>query len=1024
MVDDLCRGPGRVLLVGDAVTEPERARPLPTGTVTFLLTDVEGSSRRWDGAPEAMATAIARHYEILGDAVARHGGVRPVEQGEGDSIVAAFSRASDALAAALDAQRHLLAERWPERADLHVRMAIHTGDALLRDEGNYFGPAVIRCARLRAIGHGGQVLISDATAALVADGRPDEADLVDLGVHRLKDLGRPERVWQLVHPALPGLFAPLLSLDAFRHNLPIQLTPLIGRGKETAEVGALLGDERLVTLVGTGGVGKTRLALAVAADAVERFPGGVWLTELAGLSDPDGVPAAALAAIGAHQASGQRPVDQLAAELGRSPSLLLLDNCEHLVEGCATTAAAVLAANGAATVLATSREPLDVPGEVTWRVPSLSAPPLEVATPAPELSEFEAARLFLDRAKRARPSFVVTDDNAPAIARICQRLDGIPLALELAAARVRQLTPERIASELDDRFRLLAGGSRTVLPRHQTLAASIDWSHERLDPLEQVVFRCLGVFTGRFPLEAAEAVVASMGDVDEADVFGPVSRLVDKGLVLVEDGLRGEPAYRLLETLRAYALDRVNAAGAAERLRWAHVEFWRTWLERRWLDLHTDPVAEEVDAVHANLVAALEWSLGDPGTGLEMLRLLARAWLITGRSDAAMVAVDRLLTDEQAAAHPRVWVRAAFEAIEPVFEVRDWEEAMVLARRTQRWAEQLDDPVLTAAARTVTSTDIHALEAVRELAVSAGDRFLIGSLMVFRAIDLLDADPLTADELLSAPELVAIANESRFMHDLIDEQRATAARGTGDLCAAVELTQRLLTSRAGDGGVWPAFWVSLLAADDALATAAVARAGDIPASPKATSAVQTGAHVLELLQGGSPELSTDLAPESIGKLVLPTVYVLAREGVAAGEADQVRDWLRASPRASPHGRAVLAAVEGLADRSEERWHEALSIAAGHGLRIIATDALEALVILSAAAERWVDALRLAGAAARLRVETGYRWRFPTEQQQLDDALSACRAALGTGAAQAAILEGQDLEWREAAAYAARTLGAS
>ena len=436
---------------------------LPTGTVTFLLSDVEGSSQSWETAPEAMAVAIPRHYALLDEAIAAHGGVRPVEQGEGDSVVAAFSRALDAIATALDIQRAFCAEEWPEGARIRVRIAIHTGEAQLRDAGNYFGRTVIRCALLRAIGHGGQVLVSDVSAGLAAAGLPAGAELVDLGVHRLRDLGRPERVWQLKGPGL-GVdfvdFPALRSMDVFVHNLPVQLTPLIGRDREASGVARRVEEDRLLTLTGSGGVGKTRLALAVAAEMLERFPGGVWLVELGGLTRGDDLAASVLSALGGQQESGVNLVAQVSGQLGGERSLLVLDNCEHLIEASAEFVSALLAANATVTVLATSREPLGVPGEVNWRVPSLEVPPAEPALAVASLTQYGAVRLFIDRARRARPSFTVTEANAPAVAQICSRLDGIPLALELAAARCRQLSAERIAHDIDDRFRFLTGGSR------------------------------------------------------------------------------------------------------------------------------------------------------------------------------------------------------------------------------------------------------------------------------------------------------------------------------------------------------------------------------------------------------------------------------------------------------------------------------------------------------------------------------------------------------------------------------------
>jgi class 3 adenylate cyclase len=486
VVDDVHRAVGWPLLVEPGVIDGEsRAFTLPTGTVTFLLTDVEGSTSRWEAAPAAMVTAIARHYEVLDEAIKTHGGVRPVEHGEGDSVVAAFSRASDAVDAALAAQRALVREPWLEDAALSVRMAVHTGEIQLRGNDNYVGQTLNRCARLRAIGHGGQVLVSAASAAVLADRLPDAVVLRDLGVHRLRDLGRPEHVWQLVHPDLPSEFGALRSLDAGRHNLPIELTPLVGRAREIAELRRLIAEERLVTLVGSAGVGKTRLALAVLADLAGGYEGGVWWVDLAAVSDRDAIGRSALAAIGAQPVAGSPAADQLAVELGDDRTLVGLDNCEHLVDSCAGFVADLLSSAASVSVVTTSREPLGVPGEVVWRVPSLRCPGPDQAVSVPTLSQYDAVRLFLDRAHRARPSFAVDDHNAPAIAQICHRLDGIPLAIELAAARCRQISVERIAADLDDRFRFLTGGARTVMPRQQTLAASVDWSYERLDEVER-----------------------------------------------------------------------------------------------------------------------------------------------------------------------------------------------------------------------------------------------------------------------------------------------------------------------------------------------------------------------------------------------------------------------------------------------------------------------------------------------------------------------------------------------------------
>ena len=342
-------------------------------------------------------------------------------------------------------------------------MAVHTGGTEFLDELDPSGPTVSRCARLRSIGHGGQVLVSDATRLAIADHMPTDAYLRDLGAHRLKDLGGAERVWQLCHADLEGDFPPLRSLDAFEHNLPTRLTPLIGRQTETAVVMAAIANARLVTLVGTGGVGKTRLGLQVAAESVERFDGGVWWVELASVSDPASVPGAVLAAIGVPAHPGSGPVQLLADHIGDRATLFVLDNCEHLIAASATFVDALLTALPSVTVLATSREPLSVPGETVWRVPSLDVPDESRTSTADSIERADATRLFLDRAHRAHPDLALRDDDADAIARICRRLDGIPLSIELAAARSRNLAIGEIARRLDDRFRLLTGGARQVL---------------------------------------------------------------------------------------------------------------------------------------------------------------------------------------------------------------------------------------------------------------------------------------------------------------------------------------------------------------------------------------------------------------------------------------------------------------------------------------------------------------------------------------------------------------------------------
>ena len=495
--------------------ESSRVRDLqlPAGTVTFLLTDIEGSTRLWESAAEAMAMAVPRSYVLIEQAIGRHGGVRPVEQGEGDSVVGAFARASDAVAAALAAQRALRGETWPGGLEVNVRMALHTAEAQLRDEGNYFGAALSRCARLRAIAHGGQVLVSGSTHDLVIDGLADGLALVDLGEHRLRDLGRPERVFALAHPDLPGDFPDLRSLDALPNNLPFQLTSFVGRGSEIAQAPEALDDTRLLTLTGAGGCGKTRLALQVAADVLDRVPDGGWWVELAPLAEEGLVGAAIAEVLGVRPLPGMTPLAAACAHLASRRALLILDNCEHLLAACAQAVEAILHAAPEVIVLATSRAPLGVAGETDWRVPSLSLPSPAASQQSEALSQSDAVRLFIERALKVRPNFAVTNENAPAVAPICSELDGIPLAIELAAARIRVLSVEQIAAGLSDRFRLLTGGAKSGLPRQQTLRASVDWSYDLLSADEQALLRRVSVFAGGFTLDAVEAVCSGDGSI-------------------------------------------------------------------------------------------------------------------------------------------------------------------------------------------------------------------------------------------------------------------------------------------------------------------------------------------------------------------------------------------------------------------------------------------------------------------------------------------------------------------------------
>ncbi|MDR7418324.1 MAG: adenylate/guanylate cyclase domain-containing protein [Armatimonadota bacterium] len=598
--------------------------PTPeTGSYTFLFTDIEGSTRLWERDPEAMKTALTVHDGILRRAIDAHHG--RVFKTMGDAFYAVFTSARDAVEAALEAQRDLQAHPWAGIGSLHVRAALHTGPADERD-GDYFGSTLNRVARILAVGYGGQTLVSQAVHALVADSLPPDVGLRDLGAHRLRDLHRPEHIFMVLAPGLPVDFPPLRSLDALPNNLPRQLTSFIGRDRELAELKQLLGQTRLLTIVGTGGAGKTRLALQAAAEMLEEMTDGVWLAELAPVLDPAVVPQAVGAALGVRPEANRPMIDTLIEYLEPKQTLLILDNCEHLVDACAALVDELLQGCPRLRILCTSREALGVTGETAWRIPSLSLPNLHALPPIERLSEYEAIRLFVERAAAVAPGFTLTAEQAAAVAAICARLDGIPLAIELAAARVKVLTPPQIAARLDDRFRLLTGGSRTALPRHQTLRAAMDWSYELLSSTERAMLRRFSVFANGWTLEAAEAICIGP-DIERGDVLDLQAALIDKSLVVVEEA-GADARYRLLETVRQYARDKLVEAGEAEAWRTRHRDWFlalaeeaRQRLQGREQTMWLGRLAGE----HENLHAALEWSLACRDAEA-LLRFVAAIW--------------------------------------------------------------------------------------------------------------------------------------------------------------------------------------------------------------------------------------------------------------------------------------------------------------------------------------------------------------------------------------------------------------
>lgn len=1016
----------------------------PAGTVTLLLGDVEGSTRLWEEDPETATTAMAELDDEVTEVVASHAGVRPLEQGEGDSFVAAFGRASDAVAAALELQRRL------DGSAVKVRAGIHTGEVQLRGDANYIGTTVNRAARVRDVGHGGQILLSRATFDLVRDRLPDGATALELGIHRLKDLGRPEELYQLCHPELGRDFPPLRSLDMVRHNLPVQLSSFIGREAELAVLQKVVAERRVVTLTGSGGVGKTRLALELAARLVDEFPDGVFWVDLAALTDPAMVPAAIVTALEVSETPGRSLVDTIAAHLRSSRVLLVLDNCEHVVDVCAEVASTLGSRCATLQLLCTSREPLGIAGEATWPVPALAVPEERAHHRIPTLTTYEAVQLFIDRAKKARPNFTVTDRNAAAVAQICQRLDGIPLAIELAAARTRVLTPGQILAGLEDRFRLLAGGARVLAARQQTLAASVDWSYDLLDEAERRVFHRLGVFAGWFDLDAAEAVTAT-SDQDRMRVLDLVTALVDKSLVVVnEDETRH--GYRLLETIRSYARTRLAEAGELEEVRARHLEHYVAVAERLERDFYghaQDAAADAVEHVLPNFVAAFDWARDHERD--DALSRLSRAlfyfWLIRGRisegvawcetavaraaSDGARLraaadlahmliyahrfdAIPELLSDAAGSEDDRTRGRA-LAALGSVTSYVDFQAGATMLQEAATLAAQTGDTfsagealVNDALARWHTGELLRMRDTLQQavsLTTAIGDAFESRQAEMVLGLPLAYLGEVAAADTL----LTRVVDDCRRHRDTTNLVGALASLGftklmRGDLDASRSLTAEALEAGREFAVVWISYaYITQMALDaacgDAAAVAQVAAEFDVVA----------------------------------GEMSLPPMH-RALQGEAEayrGDFESARRHLEAFLRSpapiaghQPFALRTLALVEygeGNLDAAERAALAALELAAARQLAWVVVDSLERLGDVEFAAADPEKAARLYGAAAGLREDIDYAV-FPIRRQTHAATLAGLRAALGDEGFERSFAAGRALSRQDAVAYAQRGRG--
>jgi predicted ATPase/class 3 adenylate cyclase/DNA-binding CsgD family transcriptional regulator len=1009
---------------------------LPTGTVTLVLADVEGSTRLWETQPEQMSVAMARMNQTVSETIATHSGVRPVEQGEGDSFVAAFARASDAVACALELQRAPL-------APIRLRIGIHTGEIQLRDEGNYAGPTINRTARLRDLGHGGQTLLSGAAEALVLDGLPDDVWLSDLGTHSLRDLPRPERVTQLCHPDLVNDFPPLRVAKAvISQRLPVQFTSFVGREADSAQLRDLVIENRLVTLTGAGGVGKTRMAIQVAGQFSGDFSDGVWYVDLAPITDPDLVAITTARALGLPDQPGRSTMETLTRFVADRQMLMVLDNCEHLLDASATLTVALLQAGPRVSLLTTSREPIGVAGELSWRVPSLP------------LAD-KAIELFIDRACRARPDFVVNDENAATVTEICRRLDGVPLAIELAAARVRALSLAEILGSLHDRFRLLTGGARTAVRRQQTLRASVDWSHALLTEPERVLFRRLAVFMGGFDLDGAQNVCGG-GDVERYQVLDQLALLVDKSLVVADDS-GSRTRYRLLETMRQYALEKLGESGEADIVRTRHRDHYTALAALLDVPSGTDyeQRLEQAEVEIDNLRAAFGWSREN--SDIELALMLASSlqllWQARGRLREGLGWFDAALTD-LGAHHPGVTSAVRARALADRATLGLWAGAADCADQAGQAlaiAREVDNPTLLVRALTACgyiaayfnseSAREHLAEAIG-LARDLGDRWRVSQILVAQVVAALTArDSIAAraaaeegldlanaigdrfnarrcrwylavaqvfqgDLTGAVAQFTAVADEAEAAHDEIWRVDSVAARAfalayQGDIAGARANADAAVEATAELGGLKAA------AAHHVLAIAALA-AGDAATAQYATEA-------------GSPHVS-----------VMTTMLhrvLNAEAALAGGDLVAARRWADDAVSTTTGAfwsdplttRARVAIAQGEPDQAERDAHDALAHAAEDEAYLFIPDILECLGMVAGEAGSHREAARLLGATCAMRERIG-SVRFKIYNASYETSVAALRDVMNDNDFDTAWSEGAALSTEEAIAYARRGRG--
>lgn len=983
-----------------------------------------------------MPALIEALAHTVSEAVATHGGVRSTEQGEGDSFVLAFDRASDAAACALDLQRAAL-------APIRLRIGLHTGEVQLLDTGNYVGSTINRTSRLRDLGHGGQTLLSAITRDLVMDVLPADVWLIDLGSHPLPDLARPEQVFQLCHPDLQKNFPALRSSKVpAASNLPAQITTFVGGDTRTNIVRELLAKNRLVTLTGEGGVGKTRLAIQVAS--ASDFRDALCYVDLAPLTDPANVPIAVIRALGLTDQPGPSTNFTLSHFISDHHKLLVLDNCEHVLEACAELVVALLGACPAVRVLATSRESIGVAGEVTWRVPSLS------------LAD-EAIQLFVDRAGLVQPAFRITADNAQAVSEICRRLDGIPLAIELAAARVRSLSPVQIADGLDDRFRLLTGRARTAVRRQHTLRASMDWSYALLTENERLLFRRLAVFPGSFDLDAARAIAG--GDIEFYQVLDQLTLLVDKSLVVVEDS-RGRTRYRLLETVREYALEKLDESGETD-LPARHCDYYQTLAAT--LDApgqydHLELV-EQAEIEIDNLRAAFTRNrkMGDRANALRLASNLQPIWFGRGRQREGLGWFHSIVEHgnaDQPVVPAGIWARALADSVllSTLLAASPVGGSHIADRAQQALAtaRDINDSAVLVRALTACgcSSDYNSQAAqlylgeAMELAQALDDKWTLSQIFYWRLVgSCLSGQPIA---------LRAAAQEAQDLADNIGDWfvsrqcrlwRNAAHMWEGDLNGAVAGAREVTAeaAAAADGATTAlGLYIQALALAhlDASAARTAARAcievaADLGAVYEAlgqavmvcaalaagdVAAIEASAADAQNYRAMQDQLP--IHHELMAQVALARGDVTAARSYADDGVDSTSGWHRMVALIT---RARVAIAQGEPEAARDDAHAALVCVTGLRACVRTPDAIELLAGLAAEAGKHWTAARLFGAAAALR-QRSEEVRFKIWDAGYEVSVAALRDAMGGDDFDSAWAEGAALSTDDAIVYAQRGRG--